>query len=177
MICLPTLLLIIATISICTIKNRLDVRYVILYLLHNIIVIFSPIRGITENRDTITEHLHSDICPIGMTYLKKALLMNIIITLSPLLLTLRFFSDLIHIARPTCIYITLANIKHLRAWYTRFSLNPSRVLVLVCISSKYLCSPPLLLSLEFHPILILRVSPLTTIHLYSPLSSDPPFHI
>jgi len=115
MICLLTLLLIIATISICTIRNRLDVRYVILYLLHNIIVIFSPIMGITENRDTITEHPHNDICPIGMTYPKKALLMNISITLSPLFLTLRFFNDPIHIARPTCTYSTLANIKHLRA--------------------------------------------------------------
>jgi len=177
MICLLTLLLIIATITICTIKNRLDVRYVILYLLHNIIVTFSLIRGITENRDTITEHPHSDICPIGMTYPKNALLINISITLNLLLLTLRFFSDPIHIARPTCTYSTLASMKHLRAWYTRFSPNPSIVLVLVCINSKYLCSPPLSLSLEFHLIPILRVNPLTTIHLYSPLSNDLPFHI
>jgi len=177
MICLLTLLLIIATISMCTIRNRLDVKYVILYLLHNIIVIFSPIKGITENRDTITEHPHSDICPIGMTYPKKALLINASITLNLLLLTLRFFSDPIHIARPTCTYNTLASIKHLKAWYTRFSPNPSIVLVLVCISSKYLCSPPLSLSLEFHPILILKVNPLTTIHPYNPLSNDPPFHI
>merc|ERR1712151_1416646 len=143
MICPPTLLLIIATINMCTIRNRLDVKYVILYLLHSIIVTFSLSRGITENRDTITEHPHSDICPIGMTYLKNALLININITLNLLLLTLRFFSDPIHIARPTCTYITLANIKHLKAWYTRFSPNPSIVLVLACISSKYPCSPPL----------------------------------
>jgi len=177
MICLLTLPLIIATINICTIRNRLEVRYVIPYLLHNIIVIFSPIRGITENRDTITEHPHNDIWPIGMTYLKNALLMNINITLSLLLLTLRFFSDPIHIARPTCTYNTPANIKHPRAWYTRFSPNPPIVLVLVCINSKYLCSPPLSLSLEFHPILILSINLLITIHLYNPLNSDPPFHI
>lgn len=177
MICPLTPILIIVTISICTIRNRLDVRYVILYPLHNINAIFSPITGITENSDTITEHLHNDICPIGITYPKNALLMNIIITPSLLPPTLRFFIDLIHIARPTCTYITLANMKHLSAWYIRFSLNLSIVLALVCISSKYLCSPPLFLSFEFHPIPIPSVNLLITIHPYNLPSSDPLFHI
>lgn len=115
MMCLLTLPLITATISICTIKNRLDVKYVILYPPHNIRVIFSLTRGITENSDTITEHLHSDICPMGITYLKNALPINNNITPNLLLLTLRFFIDLIHIARPTCTYNTPASMKHPRA--------------------------------------------------------------
>lgn len=99
----------------CTTINRPDVRYVILYPPHKLNIIPSLIQGTTENNDTITEHLHSDICPMGITYLKKALLMNAIITLIPDLLTLRFFNDLIHIARLTCIYITIARKKHLSA--------------------------------------------------------------
>jgi len=177
MICLLTLPLIIATISMWIIKNRLDVRYVILYPLHSIRVIFSLTRGITENNDTITEHLHNDICLIGITYLKNALPINNSITPSPLLLTLRFFIDPIHIARPTWTYNTPANIKHPRAWHTRFSLNPSIVPALVCINSKYLCSPLPSLSLEFHLIPIPRISLLVTIHPYNPPSNDPPFHI
>jgi len=161
----------------CTTMNRLDVRYVILYLPHNIIVIFSLAMGITENNDTITEHPHSDICLIGITYLKKALLINNNITTILLLLTPRFFNDPIHIARLTCTYITLASIKHPRAWYIRFSMNLCVVLVPVCISSKYPCSPLLSLSFEFHPILILNISLLTTIHPYSPPSRDLLFHI
>lgn len=115
MICLITIILIIATITIWIIKNRLEVRYVIPYLLHKPNMILSPILGITENSDTITEHPHNDICLIGITYPKNALLINIIITLIPLFLTPRFFNDLIHNARPTCLYITLAKKKHLSA--------------------------------------------------------------
>merc|ERR1712115_196550 len=146
MICAPTITPISITIIICTMRNRLDVRYVIPYLPHNIRVIFSLIPGITENSDTITEHLHNDICLIGITYLKKALLMNINITIIPLFLTLRFFKDLIHMARLTCMYITLASIKHLIAWYTRFSLKFLIVLALTCISLKYPSLPLLVLS-------------------------------
>lgn len=159
------------------IKNRLDVRYVIPYLLHSIKVIFSLILGTTENRETITEHLHNDICPMGITYLKNALPININITPIPLFLTLRFFNDLIHIARLTCIYITLANIKHPIAWYTRFSLKFSMVLDPTCINSKYLSFSPPIPSSEFHLILILRISPLVIIHPYNLLSNEPLFHI
>lgn len=115
MICLITIIPIITTITIWIIKNRLEVKYVIPYPLHRLNMIFSPIQGITENSDTITEHPHSDICLIGITYPKKALLINVIITLILLFLTLRFFRDLIHSARLTCLYITLAKKKHLRA--------------------------------------------------------------
>jgi len=161
----------------CTTINRLDVRYVIPYLPHKLSIILSLIQGSTENKDTITEHPHNDICPIGITYLKKALLINAIITLMPVLLTLRFFKDLIHIARPTCTYITIAKKKHPSAWNTRFSPNLSIVLVLTCINLKKLCLPLSSPSSEFHLILILKHTLVNTIHLYSLLSSDPPFHM
>jgi len=166
-----------ATITICTIKKRLDVKYVIPYPPHRLNIILSLILGITENSDTITEHLHSDICPIGITYPKNALPMKATITLILLFLTLRFFIDPIHSARLTCTYITPARKKHLRAWYTRFSLNPSIVLVLTCIRLKNPCFPFPSLSLEFHLIPNLKHSLVSTIHLYTLLSNDPPFHI
>lgn len=167
----------ITTITICTIKNRLDVRYVIPYLPHRLSIILSPILGMTENSDTITEHLHSDICPIGITYPKNALLMNATITLILLFPTLRFFIDPIHNARLTCTYIALAKKKHLKAWYTRFSLNPLIVPALTCIRLKNLCFLFPSLSSEFHLILNPRHSLVSTIHLYTPPSNDPPFHI
>lgn len=175
--CPPTINPIPLTIIICTTINRPDVRYVIPYPPHKLNMIPSPIHGTTENKDTITEHLHKDICLIGITYLKKALLINAIITLIPVFLTLRFFSDPIHIARPTCIYITSARKKHLRAWYTRFSPNLSIVLAPTCIKPKKLCLFLPSLSSEFHLILILKHNLVNTIHLYSPPNNDPPFHI